>query len=390
MTTDPFSATLERSIEAVRGWVERHNFKGFDPADGNASFLHHLTFGQLFPQRILQQLVLRSPWNIRPLMGVPELECAPARGYMAAGYTKLHVLTGDQDCGKKARLCLDWLIENKSPFYKQFTWGNNFNYATRTGKRPRFEPIIVWTSLIGQAFFDGYEQFNDQRYLDVARSACEWILGLPKEKTSAGACLSYVAYKQVSIHNSNMLGAALLARVGTHLNNEQMLQVAREAIAYSCFHLREDGSWWYGEKPMHHWVDNFHTGYNLECLKQYMEYTGERECQTHLERGLDYFKKHFFESDGAPKYYHNERYPIDIQSASQAIETLACLADEDAECIPLGRKVAEWTIRNMQDRDGHFYYRDLGWKKVKTPMIHWGQGTMFKALISLLERVKYA
>jgi hypothetical protein len=41
----------------------------------------------------------------------------------------------------------------------------------------------------------------------------------------------------------------------------------------------------------------------------------------------------------------------------------------------------------MQARDGHFYYRDLGWKKVKTPMFHWGQGTMFKALAHLLSKV---
>jgi hypothetical protein len=41
----------------------------------------------------------------------------------------------------------------------------------------------------------------------------------------------------------------------------------------------------------------------------------------------------------------------------------------------------------MQGQDGHFYYRDLGWKKVKTPMLHWGQGTMFKALAHLLNKV---
>ena len=41
----------------------------------------------------------------------------------------------------------------------------------------------------------------------------------------------------------------------------------------------------------------------------------------------------------------------------------------------------------MQAPDGHFYYRDLGWKKVKTPMLHWGQGTMFKALAHLLTKM---
>ena len=378
-----FSADLWKSITALQRWVEDRGYKGYDPADGNASFLHHLSFGRLFPQRILQQLVLRSPWNIRPLLLVPPLECAPARGYMAAGYVRLHKLTGDAAYEQKTRLCLDWLIANKSPFYDDFSWGNNFNYATRTGKRPRHEPIIVWTSLIGQAFFDAYEQFGDARYLDVAKSACQWILKLPREKDSAGACLSYVAYKQMSIHNSNMLGAALLARVGTHLHDTTMREVARDAMAYSCHYLRPDGSWFYGERPMHHWVDNFHTGYNLECLKQYIDYTGDNTWHPQLIRGLDYFKAHFFQPDGAPKYYHNELYPIDIQSSSQAIETLAALLEVDPDALPLASKVAGWTIREMQDPSGYFYYRVLSWKKVKTPMIHWGQGTMFKALISL-------
>jgi hypothetical protein len=38
----------------------------------------------------------------------------------------------------------------------------------------------------------------------------------------------------------------------------------------------------------------------------------------------------------------------------------------------------------MQAQDGHFYYRDLGWTVNKTPMLHWGQGVMFKALAHLL------
>jgi hypothetical protein len=42
----------------------------------------------------------------------------------------------------------------------------------------------------------------------------------------------------------------------------------------------------------------------------------------------------------------------------------------------------------MQAPDGHFYYRDLGWTMIKTPMFHWGQGTMFKALAHLLSKLQ--
>jgi len=53
-------------------------------------------------------------------------------------------------------------------------------------------------------------------------------------------------------------------------------------------------------------------------------------------------------------------------------------------CLDLSLKVANWAIDNMQDKDGHFYYRILPYKKVKIPMFHWGQATMYKALSSLL------
>jgi hypothetical protein len=51
-------------------------------------------------------------------------------------------------------------------------------------------------------------------------------------------------------------------------------------------------------------------------------------------------------------------------------------------------KVAQWTMANMQAADGHFIYRHLGWWKVSTPMLHWGQGTMVKALAVLLNAVE--
>src|SRR5256885_5749600 len=55
---------------------------------------------------------------------------------------------------------------------------------------------------------------------------------------------------------------------------------------------------------------------------------------------------------------------FDIQCAAQAIDTLAFFADIDPDSLPLAEKVADWTIQNMQDSDGHFYYRDLDRKSV--------------------------
>jgi len=47
-------------------------------------------------------------------------------------------------------------------------------------------------------------------------------------------------------------------------------------------------------------------------------------------------------------------------------------------------------IDNMQDRRGHFYYRKYPMATAKTPMLHWGQATMYKALSTLLFRLDAA
>lgn len=371
---------VRESIQNVEQWVEGHKYQGYEPFDGLSSYLRPLTFNKQFLQQVLQQVVRQSPVNLRPLLGVRPLPSTKGTGYLARGYLNMFKITGDQAFQTKMMDCLEWLDKNKSPFYPNHSWGNHFDYASRSGKIPKFEPTIVWTSLIGQAFLDAYENFKKVEHLNVIKSISKWILELPREHTPKGDCLSYVAYGQNSVHNSNMLGAAFLARSARHTGDEQALNVAHKAMKYSCFGQMADGAWYYGESSNLHWVDCFHTGYNLDALKCYLENGGDPAFEENLVRGYRYFQSHFVEPTGRPKYYYNRAYPIDIQCASQAIDTLVNYSDRDADALALAENVAKWTIKNMQDKSGYFYYRILPLKTVKVPMIHWGQATMYKAL----------
>jgi rhamnogalacturonyl hydrolase YesR len=378
-----FPKKLERSIAGVTSWVERHGYRAYDPGDGNLSFLHPLTFDNLMLERVLQQMVYRSPVNLRPILGIKPHVSTKGRGYMAWGYVKMFRQTRDAAYGERARSGLDWLIEHKSPYYTDYSWGNHFPFCTRGGKTPALEPIVPWTALIGQAFFEAYDTFADTRYREVLESIGQWFLKLPRERTEAGTCISYVAFKQNSIHNSNMLAAAFLAQLSRLTGASEPMDVARDAMLYSCSRQRSDGAWMYGAAPKYQWNDNFHTGYNLDCLRRYRLASGDHQFDEQLRLGFEYFERHFFEPDGRPRYYDIQTYPTDIQCAGQAIDTLTLFSAEKPGALDLAMKVANWTIDNMQDRDGHFYYRDLRWIKAKTPMLHWGQGTMFKALAHL-------
>ena len=373
-----------KSLSKLGKWVEDHDYKGYEPFDGLLSFLRPLTFGNLLLDRLLLQLVRQSPLNLRPLLGVMPQDSTIGRGYMAWGYLGIYKITGNKVYREKAEICLEWLIKNKSTGYSNYSWGKHFDFAGRGGIYYKFEPIIVWTSLIGQSFLEAYEILDEKKYLNIVVSLCDWIMELPREHTNSGDCLSYYAFKQSSIHNSNMLGGAMLARTGKLVGNSEYLKVAREAMGYSCSRQLPNGAWYYGEARNNHWIDNFHTGYNLDSLKCYIESSGGEEFRENLVKGFKYYRETFFEESGRPKYYHNRTYPVDSQCISQSIETLTNFSELDESALPLCCKVARWAIQNMQDRDGHFYYRQYPFIKAKTPMLHWAQATTYRALSVLL------
>jgi rhamnogalacturonyl hydrolase YesR len=157
-------------------------------------------------------------------------------------------------------------------------------------------------------------------------------------------------------------------------------------MAYTRTRQRPDGAWYYAEDGRYHWIDSFHTGYILSALRDYTSVTGDTDTSEALQRGRQFYVAHFFEADGCPRYYAHRRHPVDIQCAAQAIETLASLA-LDPRDLELATRVAAWTIEHMQHDDGHFDYRRLGRWRVRTPMLHWGQATMAKALAVLIDNL---
>ena len=203
MTQTPFKEKLQQSLAKLQEWIEGADYRGYEPFDGLSSPLKSLTFHSLMLERLLQQTVRQSPINLRPLLGIKPQESTKGRGYMAWGYLQIFRTTGEPAYRDKAVQCLDWLDQNKAPGYAHHSWGNHFDFSSRVGKLPRFEPIIVWTSLIGQAYLDAFEILGDKRFLDIAESVCSWILDVPRESTTTGTCLSYVAFEQRSIHNSS-------------------------------------------------------------------------------------------------------------------------------------------------------------------------------------------
>ena len=154
-------AQIYDSMQRLFGWLEKNEYRGYDTFDGlNARFVRPLTFNSKFLNTVLQQGVRRFPVNLRPLLGVRKGLSTKGMGFLARGFIRLHAATGEAIWAEKAQFCLQWLIENQSPGYRGACWGNHFDYQSRSFYLAKNVPTIVWTSLIGHAFLDGYEHFK--------------------------------------------------------------------------------------------------------------------------------------------------------------------------------------------------------------------------------------
>jgi hypothetical protein len=376
---------LYESIRLLVDWLERNDYKGYDTFDGLSAIIRPLTFETKLLRIALQQSVRRFLLNTRPLLGIRTSHSSKGMGFLARGFLRLYKSIGDALWKERAEFALQWLIDNQSTGYSGACWGNHFDYQSRGFYLPKGVPTIVWTSLIGHAFLDGYDCLNKKKYLQIAQSACEHIVrDLQAFSHGDAVCFTYVPGVDSQVHNANVLGASLLTRTYCHTADKSYLELARKAFRYTEKYQQPDGSWYYSERRDCHWVDNFHTGYVLDSFKYYLDGTGDDRFISTMDRGYEYWKRSFFLPDGTPRYYSHKTLPIDIQCCSQAIDTLVFFKDRDPESLELAGKVAQWTIANMQDKTGYFYYRRFSpWLVNKTPTLHWGQATMLCALAGL-------
>jgi hypothetical protein len=375
------------SLEALAGHLEKCDFAGWEYDDLLASpLVRFLTFGWLPLQIAAVQVAKRSFVNPRPLLGVPKLRSTKGSGFMVKGFLRAWQATGDERWLVHVRELLAWLMENSSPGYSGSCWGNDFDFASRAGFFPKGLPTVVWSSHIQESFLLAHELLGDEEYKRIAVSVADFVASdLPRISDGSGICLAYAPTIATQVHNANLLGAAALLRGWKHSRNETHYILAKKAVSWSVSRMNPDGSWFYGDRPMLHWIDNYHTAYNLDCLGLAREIGGDDiVSEETVRRTFTFWRDHFFLHDGRPKFYHEMLYPIDIQAAAQAIESLAKYSIHDENALEMAWQTALWAIARMQKKNGAFRYRIRKYWTNDLEAIHWGQATMLSALGHLL------
>jgi hypothetical protein len=332
----------------------------------------------------IKQVVMRSPVNLRPALGIRPHTSAEALGFFGRGFLRRWRASGRSAHLEQARRCLAQMVASASRDWPGLSWGNQFDYVSRVFSLPAGEPTVVWTAHNGHALLDAWEATGDACYLEHARAVGRFVADvLPRQRHGHAECISYIPTAVHPVHNANVLGASFLARAAVATGSDAWRAIAQRAIQYTVERQRPDGSWWYGERRDLQWVDNFHTGYVLDSLYVYRLATGDRSIDAAIERGFDYYRRAFLHSDGRPLFLPGKPWPVDIQCAAQSIETLQRVGRQDPTAVEQAWRVADWTIRWMQGADGHFFARRHRWVTARVALLHWGQATMHSALAGL-------
>jgi hypothetical protein len=269
-------------------------------------------------------------------------------------------------------------------------FGYNFDWQSRAFYAPKGTPTIVPTAFAARAFIESYQLFGDEEDLDFVVEICRFIvsdLNRPHEDENT-VCFSYTPRDRSLIFNASLLAGETLASASAFTEDAEFMELAAKSARYVIENQKKDGSWAYGPKLRHAWVDNFHTAFILLSLKRISEAVPAVDAAEAIRRGFDFWVENLFLLDGTPKYYDSEIFPVDIHSAAAAIAVLAQFADEDGRALPLAEKVAAWTIENMREADGYFYYQIRKDETITIPFIRWGQAWMAYALATLLEARK--
>lgn len=371
---------LERAVRAA-------DYCGWELDDLLASpIVRAATLGNLFLRRVAIQVGERSFVNLRPLLRVPKLPSTKANGFFARGYLRAFRATGDTTWLDRGLERLD-ALERTRASGPGYAWGNDFDFASRAGLFRAGTPTVVWTALIGEAFLLAHEITGDDRHGSAVIETGRFVLdGLERHEDADGVCLAYAPGLVPLVHNSNLLGAVTLLRAWSRDDDAAKLELARSSVRWSLAHMRSDGSWLYGVGPSWGWIDSFHTAYVIDCLSEVRRLTGgDLVPDDAIDRSVDYWKRTFLRNDGTVAYYHDRTYPLDIQCAAQAIETLAKRAPADPEAASLAAVTLDRTVTTFGRADGFFEYRRGRLLPKRLVSLHWGQGTMLSALGCLLE-----
>ncbi len=376
----------------VLSYSRQNNYTGYNKYDAlDSTFLQLMSFGNKWIRLVYSQVVMRFPLNLRPLLFVPKTPNPKGYALFAMTYLNLYqAFNQDKDLQEAERL-LQWLKDHRSPHFPTICWGYQYPWQDVGFFAKAHLPNRVVTYFVCTAFLNAYDITGKKEYLDIVEEALEFMLKAPKilYEDDSMKCLSYVPVERINwiVMDVSALTGSLCARFHSYRQNEHVLNEGTKLIRFVVDKKTDYGAWFYtypagAHSKMH---DNYHTGYICDAILDYSKFSGNTEFMYAYDQGIEYYRKHLFLEDGTPRWMNNATYPIDVNGSAQGILSFLKASEKFPDYSDFARKIAEWTIENMQNKKhGWFYYQKTRLMKKPFTLMHWSNGWMAMALSELV------
>jgi hypothetical protein len=192
--------------------------------------------------------------------------------------------------------------------------------------------------------------------------------------------------------NASLKATSFLIKASEILDNDSFHDPVHKAIKTVVSLQKDDGRWNYTyfiDKQNEKKQVDFHQGFILDDILLFMnKYGHDTPYLNSYQKGIDFYYQKQFLPNGQSLYRYPKKWPVDIHSQSQGIITFTRAAKSGFgdHYFDFAGIIAEWTIKNMQDKDGHFYFLKYPWVTNKIPYIRWSDANMAYALSVFLSK----
>jgi hypothetical protein len=315
-----------------------------------------------------------------------------ADAHYAMGFARLFRHTGDRRYLNRAVHFLEALLDTACHSQSGLGWGYPFDWVTIDGTIPRQTPLITTLPYVYEAFAAVQEIEPQDRWRETMYSIAEHALHDYRDydagSGTATCTYSTLPWDRGRVVNANAYRAFLLTKAACDFGNEKYRQAAEPNLRLVLNAQLPDGSWPYAIDGRRDFVDHYHTCFVLKALVKIEQLTARGESWPVIERGLDYYTKHLFDSEGLPRPFARPPrmivYRKELYDYAECINLLTLLNGTASALDARLRAAVMDVIARWQKSDGSFRSRMLliGWDNV--PMHRWAQAQLFRSLTGLL------
>jgi hypothetical protein len=383
---------IQLALDKVLNYAHENKYAGYNKYDAlDSPYLMKMAFGNKYLRLLYSQLIMRSPINIRPLMGVPKTRNPKGAALFAMAYLNLFVANGLEKDLETAQTLLKWLIDNSSKQFEGNCWGYQYPWQDVGFFAHAHLPNRVVTFFVASAFLDAFDITSDKDYYTVARETLHFMLDTPKIlfENDEMKCISYVPDPAINwiVMDVSALVGSLIARMASIDKDDKLMGEARRYINFVVDKQTDYGAWFYSHPAGAHTKmhDNYHTGYILDAILDYSRYAEDDSFMNNYHDGLRYYRDNLFLDDGTPKWMNNRVNPIDVHGSAQGIITFLRAAIFYKEYGEFAQTIAHWAIKHMQNEaQGFFYYQKYFFFRKPFTIMHWSNGWMARALSMII------